>query len=90
MPSYAWMVDRKIDNADTVVKIKAMKTLGVPYDTATVSSAGELAMQQGESIAANLKKSGDIDIAPDSEMVALIAYLQRLGKHPEPAKTEGK
>ena len=24
-------------------------------------------------------------VAPDSEVVALIAYLQRLGKHPEPA-----
>jgi cytochrome c oxidase cbb3-type subunit I/II len=35
-------------------------------------------MSQAQQISAGLKTAG-IDVAPDKEIIALIAYLQRLG-----------
>jgi len=35
-------------------------------------------MKQAESIVADLKKN-DVSIAPNKELVAMIAYLQRMG-----------
>jgi len=83
MPAYAWMAERKIDGEDTVIKVKAMKTLGVPYDAFTISNAAQLATTQANEIVAELKASGDVNLDADSEMVAMIAYLQRLGTHPK-------
>ena len=79
MPSYPWLLEDKIDVASTVGKIKVMKKLGVPYpDGYENIAAGDMEKQANE-IAANLKKDG-IQTLPDKEIVALISYLQRLGK----------
>jgi len=81
MPAYAFLADREIDPAAVTAKLGVMQTLGVPYSEADVASAtNTLTLQQGE-IVADLKKNG-VDAKPNSELVALIAYLQRLGKHP--------
>lgn len=93
MPSYAFMKDERIDNADTVLKMKAMKTLGVPYSASAIGTASATALAQAKGIAKDLESQGvEIDWTPedqavtgmpyDSELVALIAYLQRLGTHP--------
>lgn len=79
MPSYSWLLDDKIDTASTPAKIRAMRTLGVPYEKSYVQTANAHLMQQGEQIAASLKKD-KIETAPDKEIIALIAYLQRMGK----------
>ena len=81
MPSYAFMADNKIDVGDTVIKVTAMKTLGTPYTANEVANSAGLAQQQAEAIANDLAASG-VTVAWDTEMVALIAYMQRLGKHP--------
>jgi cytochrome c oxidase cbb3-type subunit I/II len=81
MPSYAQFADQKVDFAVTANKVGAMKAVGVPYTDAEVSSASADAKAQGEKIADNLKGDG-ITVTPDSEMVAIIAYLQRVGKTP--------
>ena len=78
MPSYAFMIDDNLDTATTPLKINAMRTLGVPYATDYASKANADLIQQGKLIAADLKKDG-IEVAPNKEIVALIAYLQRLG-----------
>jgi cytochrome c oxidase cbb3-type subunit I/II len=81
MPSYAWLNDRKVNLDQTPGKVSAMKTLGVPYSDNDVSQARASAQAQGARVVTELKAQG-VEAAPDSEMVALIAYLQRLGKPP--------
>jgi cytochrome c oxidase cbb3-type subunit I/II len=79
MPRYPWLLDNAIDTNSTGPKIRAMMTLGVPYPTGYDLIANQDLMQQAHVITANLKKD-KIETAPDAEIVALIAYLQRLGK----------
>lgn len=78
MPSYPWLLDDQIDLSSTVAKIKAMQRLGVPYPKGYEKIAPKDMEKQAQTIAANLKKDG-IEILPDREIVALIAYLQRMG-----------
>ncbi len=84
MPSYAWLHESKVDYAKTGGKLSALKVVGVPYDADTIARAQDLALAQGRLIAEDLKKTGSVDIAPDAEIVALIGYLQSLGKLNEP------
>jgi cytochrome c oxidase cbb3-type subunit I/II len=79
MPAYPWLLDDKIDVASTVGKIKAMQKLGVPYPKGFEKIAAADMQKQAESIAAALKKDG-IQTLADKEIIALIAYLQKLGR----------
>ena len=79
MPRYVWLLDNKIDTASTPAKIRAMKTLGVPYPDGYDKIANRDLMRQADSIAGNLKKD-KIETASNVEVIALIAYLQRLGR----------
>jgi cytochrome c oxidase cbb3-type subunit I/II len=85
MPAYAFLAQRKLDLGDTAVKMDAMRTLGVPYSAAEVTSAGHELERQAKAIAGELAAQG-ASLDWDSEMVALIAYLQRLGRNPAPAE----
>lgn len=79
MPQYPWLLDNKLDTASTPAKIKAMITLGVPYEKDYANRANADLMEQAKTIEGNLKKD-KIETDPDMEIIALIAYLQRLGK----------
>ena len=78
MPSYTWLLDDKLDTASTPVKIRAMQSLGVPYPAGYDKQANADLMAQGNKIKASLKKD-KLDASSTSEMVAMIAYLQRVG-----------
>jgi cytochrome c oxidase cbb3-type subunit I/II len=78
MPSYAFMIDKMIDTASTSAKIKAMRTLGVPYKEGYEQVANMALMEQGRLIAASLQKDS-IRVAPNAEIIAVIAFMQRLG-----------
>ena len=78
MPSYAFLIEANLDTATTPLKINAMRTLGVPYDASFASKANAALMEQAKEIAASLKKDG-IDVPANKEIIAVIAYLQRLG-----------
>ena len=39
MPAYPWLVENKLDGKDTATKLKAMRTLGVPYTDADIAGA---------------------------------------------------
>ncbi|HTL07624.1 MAG TPA: cytochrome-c oxidase, cbb3-type subunit I [Chitinophagaceae bacterium] len=79
MPQYSWLLDDALDTASTPAKIRAMQTLGVPYPEGYDKIANRDLMQQADSIAGNLKK--DKIITPsNAEIVALIAYMQRIGR----------
>ena len=78
MPPYAWLLDDKVDPDDVAKSVRALEKLGTPYvgtDDAAVASSLQ---SQGASIVQNLATAG-ITAEWDDEIVALIAYLQRLG-----------
>jgi cytochrome c oxidase cbb3-type subunit I/II len=85
MPAYPGLVTARIDTTNTPAKMSAMRSVGVPYTQAQIDGARAHARQQGEAIAKELADTG-ATAAPDSEMVAMIAYLQRLGNEPRPVK----
>lgn len=78
MPAYPWLLDNDLDTSTTAPKIRAMIKLGVPYPDHYDQIANKDLMQQADSITSNLKKDG-IEILSNKEIIALIAYLQRLG-----------
>ena len=78
MPSYSFLIDDNLDTATTPLKINAMRTLGVPYAADYANKANQDLMLQAKGIADDLQKDG-IKVAPTKEIIALIAYMQRLG-----------
>jgi len=79
MPSYPWLFTDRIDKTKTSDMIKAMQRLGVPYEKGFEHEANKNLDQQAGNIKASLAKD-KIDVDKNDEIVALIAYLQRLGK----------
>lgn len=78
MPAYPWLIDQALDTTNTTAKLNAMRILGVPYTDEEVNGANGDLIGQAEGIAADLKTQG-VDIQADREIIAMIAYLQRLG-----------
>jgi cytochrome c oxidase cbb3-type subunit I/II len=78
MPAYAWLAEKDIDQSSTAAKIRVLQMLNTPYPAGYDKIANEDLMLQAEQIAADLKTQG-IEIEPQKELIALIAYLQRLG-----------
>jgi len=78
MPAYTHLYDAVLDTSNTRDKINAMITLGVPYAADFPAQANKDLVMQSAAIAAGLKKDG-IEALSDREIIALIAYLQRVG-----------
>ena len=88
MPRYQWLIKDKLDNSIIQGKMKAMVSLGVPYSDADITNALKSIDAQASKIEKNLlanaeiKKSFEKETAvplKDREIIAMIAYLQRLG-----------
>jgi len=78
MPRYGWLLEDDLDTSTTGAKIRAMQTLGVPYEKGYDKIANVELQKQSKTIQARLKQSG-IKANENKEIIALIAYLQRLG-----------
>jgi len=78
MPKYPWLLDKSIDTTTTASIIKTMRKLGVPYEEGYEYKANQDLMRQATVIQSNLKMS-ELETHKTAEIVALIAYLQRLG-----------
>ncbi|WP_316841876.1 cytochrome-c oxidase, cbb3-type subunit I [Pedobacter gandavensis] len=78
MPPYEWLITQTLDTTTTISKINAMRTLGVPYDEGYEHKANRDLDKQAKAIAADLRQN-NIKVKDDKEIIALIAYLQRLG-----------
>ncbi|NDA62641.1 MAG: cytochrome-c oxidase, cbb3-type subunit I [Chitinophagia bacterium] len=86
MPAYAWLHEQVLDTSSTPSKINALRAVGVPYVAGYENTANQdLAKQAGE-ITDQLKAEG-VTTSPDKEIIALIAYLQRLGTDIKMEKT---
>ena len=78
MPVYPWLIDAKVDPSDIAKSVRALAKAGTPYDD-TGDEAVAAAMQaQGQGIVGNFA-GASITAEWDDEIVAMIAYLQRLG-----------
>ena len=107
MPSYKWLVKNKLDTSETVAKMEAMVTLGVPYTEEDITNATVSMKAQSLEIETNLyndpdfvktyeadkkyaKDNGEDFIEMrDREIIAMIAYLQRLGTDIKIKNTDG-
>ncbi len=78
MPAYPWLIEDKLDYSNLEVKIKTFKNFGVPYPADYEKFAKAELEKQAQEIALDLQKNG-IAVMGDEEIIALIAYLQRLG-----------
>ncbi|TAF86663.1 MAG: cytochrome-c oxidase, cbb3-type subunit I [Flavobacteriia bacterium] len=91
MPAYTWLREDKLDLSLTPKKIRAMQTLGVPYtkgyDQKAIKDLKAQAHLIAEDIINTTPKQALIGVNQKSlikdieqkEIVAVIAYLQRLG-----------
>jgi len=78
MPPYPWLFEDELDTGKLEAKISAMRTLGVPYPEGYESQALADLQAQAQEIVDGLNKD-KIQISPNAEIIAMIAYLQRLG-----------
>ena len=78
MPPYPWLIEQELDTTTTIAKINAMRTLGVPYPLNYEKTANNDLDKQASAISDNLLKD-NIKVKNDREIIALIAYMQRLG-----------
>ena len=92
MPPYPHLATETIDFAKTPSKLRAMRAVGVPYEAEEIQTAEQNANAAASAIAAGLATeagvkvcetpSDDCELVVNSRLVALIAYLQRLGQIP--------
>ncbi len=78
MPSYPWMLTEDIQFEEIQPRVDVMAMLGVPYGDA-VHRAEEMARRQASEIAAEVEAQGGPTGLGGKKIVALTAYLQRLG-----------
>lgn len=89
MPAYPWLLKDRYALDHLEAKMRALKTLGVPYSDEDIQKAREFLQLQAKDIADRLAKEGHKD-TEDKEITALIAYLQRLGKDIKDIRTAEK
>jgi cytochrome c oxidase cbb3-type subunit I/II len=89
MPNYDWLITQRLDTSLTKAKINAMRSLGVPYAPGYENIANRELDKQAKEIAANLA-ADHIKVKSNKEIIAIIAYLQRLGMDIKANKTASK
>ncbi|MEQ8843687.1 MAG: cytochrome-c oxidase, cbb3-type subunit I [Phycisphaerales bacterium] len=80
MPSYKHLIKQDLNFEEIQARVGAMAMLGVPYGQA-VKNAPEMAREQARQISADIAAQAQdptLDVS-DKKVVALIAYMQRLG-----------
>ena len=81
MPNYPWLLEKDIKVSQLPSKIHAMRMLGVPYpiDLSEEDIQAQID-EQAEGIVKRLAEK-DIYAEPNKEIIAVIAYLQKLGTY---------
>ena len=78
MPNYAFLLEQELDFGAIPAKVRSMAMLGVPYGDAVVN-AEEMARAQAADIAQQIVNDSEQPGLGDKKVIALIAYMQRLG-----------
>ena len=88
MPRYPWLIQNELDTSETVAKMRAMVAIGVPYTDEEIDNANHDLLKQSLQIEQNLFEDQQIEAVFKNtqgpplhkrEVIAMIAYLQRLG-----------
>ena len=80
MPPYPWLLSQLLATNDLPARIGALRKIGVPYPAGYENGQAQKDLTlQAKKIVANLKIGAVTNAPADSEIVGLIAYLQRLG-----------
>ncbi|HMV01418.1 MAG TPA: cytochrome-c oxidase, cbb3-type subunit II, partial [Rhodocyclaceae bacterium] len=79
MPNYPWLLSQTLDTNALPARLNALRKIGVPYTDERIAGAQKELATQAQGIMLSLKIDS-INTKPDREIIALIAYLQRLGK----------
>ncbi len=88
MPAYPQLEQKALDFAGIQSRVDAMAMLGVPYgDAVKAGQASAMARAQATELAAAIVSQGGPDGLADKEIIAMVAYLQRLGRDLKAATT---
>ena len=88
MPDYPWLFDKDLDTKYTSAKIRVLQSMGVPYPEGFAEVAEENLKTQALTVVESLKNDGiEQENLEAKRIVALIAYLQRLGTDHKPEAT---
>ncbi|MBC98576.1 MAG: cytochrome C oxidase Cbb3 [Halobacteriovoraceae bacterium] len=79
MPNYPWLFKNKVKFEALTKKLNVLAALGAPYSKEEIDNAPMLAKEHAQKIMNELEAGGVKKKMIDKEIVALIAYLQRLG-----------
>jgi len=91
MPAYPWLLTGDLDFDFVESTMRAHRMIGVPYSDEEISGGVMAAREQARAIAAEIVVQGGPEGLAEKQIVALIAYLQRLGTDitkPEPLAVE--
>ncbi len=79
MPAYPEMLQSPLDYSVIGRRVRVMARLGVPYDADTQARAEDLARAQAAEVSKKIVEQGGPTGLTDREILAMVAYLQRLG-----------
>jgi cytochrome c oxidase cbb3-type subunit I/II len=79
MPNYPWLLSQKLDATVIADRMRALRKVGVPYKDEEISGAAKSIEAQEKKVVINLSIGSITNAPPDREIIAVIAYLQRLG-----------
>jgi len=82
MPPFAFLTSSELDTSLTQRKLEVLRSLGTPYSDDEIQNAVASLRRQSDEVAAALRKDGVqlSETGAHSEAIALIAYLQHLGR----------
>ncbi len=79
MPPYPWLIEDELDTSSLQARLRALRKVGVPYTDEEIDGAQAALEAQAALVVENLEQGLVEGVEPDREIIALIAYLQRLG-----------
>jgi len=79
MPSYAHLLSDEIPWSEIQARVDANAMLGVPYSQQALAGAPGMAREQASEVAGKLRTQGGPAGMEQKDVIALIAYMQRLG-----------
>jgi cytochrome c oxidase cbb3-type subunit I/II len=80
MPRFPWLLENRIDFDVIPRRMAAMRTLGVPYSDDEIRQGAAAARRQAAQIAKKIADDKGPAQLDEREVVALIAYVDRLGR----------
>lgn len=96
MPRYSWLLKNDLKYTDVGAKMSTLASLGVPYSETEIAGAVASLEAQAKEVEASLHEDPEFvknyaeSNIQNKEIVALIAYLQRLGTDISSNKTAMK